>query len=254
MKDKSKILQSTGKRKRALPEGNSPGISCSTGLVKERKGIANLSFYRPNQEQNALKKLIFILLIGPKNGGAYRTIEMKNEQIKKLGRAIKVMFLLFISIYSYGQGCSCISGTKDKEKGIETVGGLTNTSDYYSLLIQKVLNYKDTTVLAKYRLFLNAASRFLFSDSTLKALGIIELKLTDNTTIVLDSVEYKNNPLGICCTLGFWVYISEENIKILSENPIVSITVKDVLSSSFMPKRQIEQQKIYKCLLARKLK
>jgi hypothetical protein len=71
MKDKSKILQSTGKRKRALPEGNSPGISCSTGLVKERKGIANLSFYRPNQEQNALKKLIFILLIGPKNGGAY---------------------------------------------------------------------------------------------------------------------------------------------------------------------------------------
>jgi hypothetical protein len=72
MKDKSKILQSTGKRKRALPEGNSPGISCSTGLVKERKGIANLSFYRPNQEQNALKKLIFILLIGPKNGGAYK--------------------------------------------------------------------------------------------------------------------------------------------------------------------------------------
>jgi hypothetical protein len=71
MKDKSKILQSTGKRKRALPEGNPPGIACSTGLVKERKVKANLSFYRPNQEQNALIKLIFILLIGPKNGGAY---------------------------------------------------------------------------------------------------------------------------------------------------------------------------------------
>jgi hypothetical protein len=78
MKDKSKILQSTGKRKRALPEGNSPGISCSTGLVKERKGIANLSFYRPNQEQNALKKLIFILLIGPKNGGAYKSLDVFN--------------------------------------------------------------------------------------------------------------------------------------------------------------------------------
>jgi hypothetical protein len=55
MKDKSKILQSTGKRKRALPEGNSLGISCSTGMVKERKGKANLSFYNPYQEQNALK-------------------------------------------------------------------------------------------------------------------------------------------------------------------------------------------------------
>jgi hypothetical protein len=89
MKDKSKILQSTGKRKRALPEGNSPGISCSTGLVKERKGIANLSFYRPNQEQNALKKLIFILLIGPKNGGAY-TITLAS--LTSMGKGILSKF------------------------------------------------------------------------------------------------------------------------------------------------------------------
>ena len=179
---------------------------------------------------------------------------MKNEQRKKLGRVTIVIFLLFISVYSNGQGCSCISGKKDKDKGIETVGGVTNTSDYYSLLIQKIMNYKDTTVSPKYRLFFNAASRVVFSDSTLKTLGTMNLKLTDNTSIVLDSVEYQNNALGYCCTLGFWVYISEENIKKLSENPIVTITVKDILSSSFNPKRQKEQQKIYKCLLNRKPK
>jgi len=179
---------------------------------------------------------------------------MKNELRRKLRQITLVLFLLSISVYSNGQGCSCISGTRDKEKGIETVGGTTNTSDYYSLLVQKIMNNKDTTVVPKYRLFFNAASRVLFSDSTLKTFGIMELKLSDNTTIVLDSVEYQNNPLGFCCTLGFWVYISEENIKRLSENPIVTITVKDILSSSFNPKRQKEQQKIYKCLLNRKPK
>ena len=179
---------------------------------------------------------------------------MKNEFRRKLRQITIVLFLMSISVYSNGQGCSCISGTRDKEKGIETVGGTTNTSDYYSLLVQKIMNYKDTTVVPKYRLFFNAASRVLFSDSTLKTIGIMELKLTDNTTIVLDSVEYQNNPLGFCCTLGFWVYISEENINRLSENPVVTITVKDILSSSFNPKRINEQQKIYKCLLNRKPK
>ncbi len=179
---------------------------------------------------------------------------MKNEFRRKLQQITIVLFLMSISTYSNGQGCSCISGTRDKENGIETVGGTTNTSDYYSLLVQKIMNYKDTTVVPKYRLFFNAASRILFSDSTLKTIGIMELKLTDNTTIVLDSVEYQNNPLGFCCTLGFWVYISEVNINRLSENPVVTIIVKDILSSSFNPKRQKEQQKIYKCLLNRKPK
>jgi hypothetical protein len=179
---------------------------------------------------------------------------MKNQQRKKIGRVTIVLFLLFISVFSNGQRCSCISGTKNKDKGLETVGGVTNTTDYYSLLVQKIMNYKDTTVLAKYRLFFNAASRVVFSESTLKTLGTMYLNLTDNTTIVLDSVDYQNNVLGYCCTLGFWVSISEENIKKLSENPIVTILVKDILSSSFNPKRQKEQQKIYKCLLNRKPK
>ncbi len=163
-----------------------------------------------------------------------------------------VILLVSVSVYSHGQSCSCISGKRDKEKGIEVVGGVTNTRDYYGLLVQKIMNYNDTTLAPKYRLFFNVATKVLFSESTLETFGIMELKLTDSTTIVLDSVEYQNNPLGFCCTLGFWVYISEENIKRLSENPIVTITVDDILSSSFKPKRQREQQKIYKCLLDRK--
>lgn len=179
---------------------------------------------------------------------------MRNGQKTKLVQITIVIFLWFISTYSNGQGCSCISGSKDKDKGIEIIGGVTNTTDYYSLLIQKIMNYKDTTVLPKYSLFFNAASKVVFSDSTLKTLGTMNLILTDNTIIVLDSVEYQNNALGYCCSLGFWVYLSEENVRRLSENPIATIIVKDILFSSFNPRRQKEQQKIYNCLLNRKPK
>ena len=157
--------------------------------------------------------------------------------------------------FSYGQNCFCVSGTKDKEKGIETVGGVTNTRDYYSLLTQKIMNYRDTTEPNKYRFLYNVASKVLLSDSILNTTGTVELKLLDNTTILIDNVEYQNNPLGPCCTLGFWFYTTEEIIKNLSTNPIESISVKNILGPSiFTKKRQKEQMKIFKCLLIRKPK
>jgi len=73
-------LQLTGKRKQALLESNLPGISCSTGMVKESVGNTNLSFKRiiPRVEclkklnqKNSLSNAVFILLSGSKNGGAY---------------------------------------------------------------------------------------------------------------------------------------------------------------------------------------
>jgi hypothetical protein len=51
------ILQLTGKRKQALLESNLPGISCSTGMVKERVGTTNLSFQRIIPRAGCLKKL-----------------------------------------------------------------------------------------------------------------------------------------------------------------------------------------------------
>jgi len=167
----------------------------------------------------------------------------------QLRRIVILIILISVTIQTWGQNCSCISGTKDKKMGIETIGGVTNTNDYYSLLVQKIMNIKDTAITPLYRLFLNAASKVLLSDSILNTLGTIELKLEDNSRIILKSVKYQNNPLGVCCTLGFWVYVPEETIRILSINPIVTITVNDILSTSFTDKRQKEQIKIYNCLL-----
>jgi hypothetical protein len=56
--------------------------------------------------------------------------------------------------------------------------------------------------------------------------------------------------LGFCCALGFMANnIYEEIILILSTNPIETITVKGILSTSFSPKKQKEQQRIFSCLL-----
>ncbi len=161
-------------------------------------------------------------------------------------------YLTLISIATIGQNCFCISGTKDKTKGIETIGGVTNSKDFYSLLIQKEMNFVNESDAPRYFLTLNAASKVLLSDSTLKTKGTVELLLLDNSLIVVDNVTYLNNPMGYCCSLGFQCEVSETIIKTLSQNPIVTLTVKGILSTSFAPRKQKEQQKIYNCLLNRK--
>lgn len=178
-----------------------------------------------------------------------KTIELVNLKTGLL------VLLIALTSLSYGQNCFCISGTKDKEIGIETVGAVTNTRDYYSLLIQKIMNYRDSTVSHKYRMLYDVASKDQFTEDMLYTLGIVELKLTNESTIVIDSVKYQNSPLGFGPTLGFWFYVSEATIRTLSNYPIESISVKDVLIPSHFTKKKIKEQvKIFKCLLLREPK
>ncbi|WHZ06331.1 MAG: hypothetical protein OJF59_000083 [Cytophagales bacterium] len=51
------LLHLTGKRKQVLLESNLPGISCSTGMVKESVGNTNLSFQWIIPRAECLKKL-----------------------------------------------------------------------------------------------------------------------------------------------------------------------------------------------------
>lgn len=171
-----------------------------------------------------------------------------------LRQILILLSLATISSFTWGQNCSCNSGTKDKKTGIETVGGLTNSRDFYSLLIQKTMSSKKDAIAPKYFLSLVAASKVLLKDSLLKTKGTIELKLTDNSITMLDNVTYLNNPMGLNGSLGFQCEVSEEVIQTLSQNPIVLFTVKGILKTFFVPKKQKEQQKIYTCLLSRKPK
>ena len=174
-----------------------------------------------------------------------------------MGMVKQIIFVLPFVIVSFsvkGQNCSLISGKKDKQKRVETVSGITNSKDFYSLMIQKELNYADTSISSKYLLFLNAASRVQFTDSVLNTTGTFQLKLLDGSAINVEGVSFINNPLGFCCTLGFKAYVNEDVVQALRANPIVTLEVMNMLSTNFEPKKQREQQRICSCLLLRKTK
>ncbi|WP_300599128.1 hypothetical protein [Niabella sp.] len=162
-----------------------------------------------------------------------------------------ILSFMVLSFMGYGQNCKAVSTRKDKENGIITVSGIATSKDFYSLLIQKQMSYDDTLVAPRYLLFLNAASRVKFSDSTLKTKGTFHLKLLDSSMISLDSVSFINRPLGFS-SLGFKVYVNEKVVQALSLNPIVTLMVDDKLKTDFKLKEQKKQQKIAGCLLQRK--
>jgi hypothetical protein len=151
---------------------------------------------------------------------------------------------------SIAQNCSLVSGTKDKKNGTETVGGITSSKDFYSLLIQKKINHTDTAIAPKYTVFLTAASKVLLSDSMLTTKGTFEFMLLDNSTMTINNVTYENSPFGFSAALGFYTIITEEQIKALAKAPIVTLKVNEVgLTTIFAPKKQKQLQTICDCLL-----
>ena len=151
-----------------------------------------------------------------------------------------------------GKNCYCISGGKNKKDSTETQGGITSSKDHYSLLINKVTNYKDTTVPAKYYLSLNAASKVLLSDSMTNSKGNFDLLLADSNKVTFTGAKCFNTPSGFADAIGFQILLTEEQMKIIAANPIVTVTAFGILRTSFAPKKQIEQQKIVNCLLTNK--
>lgn len=156
-----------------------------------------------------------------------------------------ITLLTLITFNSSGQGCGLVSGTKDKKTGIETKGGVVNSKDFYSLLIQKKL---DPNERLKYRLFLNAASRVMLSDSLINSKGTFELYLTNGDKIIIENAECENDPLGLGASIGFTVMTTEETILQIIEYPIQKIKVFGILETEFSTRKQKQQQKILTCL------
>ncbi|HKL02865.1 MAG TPA: hypothetical protein VJ911_04285 [Cryomorphaceae bacterium] len=156
-----------------------------------------------------------------------------------------ITILTLLSINLFGQGCGLVSATKDKKTGIETKGGVVNSKDFYSLLIQKKLDPNDSL---NYRLFLNAASRVMLSDSLLNSKGTFELFLTSGERIVIDNAECENDPLGFGASIGFTVMATEETLMQIIEHPIQKVKVFGILETEFSPRKQKQQQKIMTCL------
>ncbi len=156
-----------------------------------------------------------------------------------------ITLLTLITLNSFGQGCGLVSGTKDKETGIVTKGGVVNSKDFYSLLIQKKLDPNDSL---SYRLFLNAASKVMLSDSLINTKGTFELYLANGVRIELENAECQNDPLGFGASIGFTVMTTEETMLQIIDYPIEKIKVFGILETEFAPRKQKQQQKILNCL------
>lgn len=169
----------------------------------------------------------------------------------KLERQILLLIAL-TSFQSFGQNCSSISATNNKKTGIETFGGVTNSKDFYSLLIHKQIHRADNTTSPIYSITLVAASRVLLSDSMLNTKGSFELLLLDSTTVIVKNVTYLKNALGHSSALGFQAEIEKDKIEHLAKSPIVMLKVPELpLATSFAPPKQKKQQTICNCLLTR---
>lgn len=160
-----------------------------------------------------------------------------------------ILSLTLLPFFIVGQNCSCISSNTDKKVGTKTFDGLTNTEHSFGFLIRKQVNITDTTIAPKYVIFLHAASSWLFTDSILNTQGTFELQLLDQSTMIIDSVKYSNNPWGLIPSLGFLASLTENQIRMLSQNPIVTLTVKGILKTGFSDRKIRKQQRIFSCLL-----
>ena len=164
----------------------------------------------------------------------------------------KILFALFfysIAVTSIAQNCRGISVIKDKNNGTETKSGITNSTDFYSLLIHKETNNKDLSLEPKYSFLLNAASRVVLSDSIINTTGIIELLLKDKSKLVLENAKCFNNPMPFGFCIAFSVIVTKEQLEVISKNPIVTFSAFNILKTSFKENKQKEQQKIINCLL-----
>ena len=164
----------------------------------------------------------------------------------------KLLFTLIfccITVTSIAQNCRGVSVSKDKNNGTETKSGITNSNDFYSLLIFKETNNGDIGSEPKYSLLLNAASRVVLSDSIVNTKGIIELLLKDNSKVILENAKCFNNPMPFGFCIAFSVTVTKEQLEIILKNPIVTFSAFDILKTSFKERRQKELQRIIDCLL-----
>jgi hypothetical protein len=159
------------------------------------------------------------------------------------------LFIFAITFPSFGQDCGLVSKTKDKKTGIESRGGVINSKDFYSLLINKQYNPEKPNDTLNYIISLVAASRVELTDSLTHAIGKFELQLTNGKLITWENATCFNDPAGLEGAIGFQIKITERQIREILNQPILKIKVFGILETEFAPNKQKQQQKIVACLI-----
>lgn len=160
-----------------------------------------------------------------------------------------IFFALVAASLASGQDCGIVSNARVKSAG-DVRGGQVQSEHFYSLLIERRMDGAWRTDSMAYSLFLNAASRVAMSDSVVASKGVIELKLTNGRTMVLENAECTNLPLGPSVpSVGFNVRVSERQMRMIAEHPVQTFTAFGILRTTFSERKMKRQQRIAQCLL-----
>ena len=159
------------------------------------------------------------------------------------------LLILLFTFNSYSQNCGLVSKTKDKKTGIESKGGVINSKDYYSLLINKQYDPLNPNDTLNYIVSLVAASKLRLTDSLSQTKGNFELRLINGQLITWENATCFNNPAGLDGAIGFQIKVTERQIREILNQPILRIKVFGILETEFAPNNQKQQKKIVDCLI-----
>jgi len=171
----------------------------------------------------------------------------------------KILIISFVLLYCFqvkAQRCGCIGGGSDMDTGNMDALGHIELNDTSSLAFFKPLNNIDSIRRGVYFIMLsidNTYDNVVISNRT----GQFEINLKDNSKIIWNDVRYfsgniiikgKNQKKSLfSCT------ITEEQMRNISEYPIVSLTAYGNFSYNLNKKTQKKQLKIVNCLIKEKV-
>ena len=86
-------------------------------------------------------------------------------------------------------------------------------------------------------IYFTATSNIFFAESIQNASMTIDLQLTNNSSLVLDSVKCLSDSLDFVPSLVFHISLTEEQVRKLYKNPIETFTAKGILTTTFTKKK-----------------
>lgn len=162
--------------------------------------------------------------------------------------------VILFCFHSEAQRCGCIGGGKDFSNGDINALGILTANDSCTFTFQKPLNNIDSTKNRYNYYFSLSLKNIAETKFTPDDIRQFEIELRDSSIIIWNNVKFKKySYIKKFSNYEFRCIINEEQLKAISEIPIISITTFGKFKTSFDKKIQKKQIKIVNCIIKEKV-
>lgn len=167
-------------------------------------------------------------------------------------RSLIILLMCVWYASAYSQNCNGVSRTRIKNDTIDVYGGIVNSVDFYSLMIEKHVYKQAKKGYPKYELTMVAAAKAMLPDSLVEMTGNFTVKLGDGSEVTWEGATCFNDPLKNGLAIGFKIMLNEDQMKLIAAHGIAELGVYDnLIRTSFRQGKRKAQQKIADCLVQR---